>query len=261
MEFAWRSDCDSIAVSGIPSNAYRVVVRSDSKRPSYGLCSIGLACSWLTTAAVDLSTIPACAADAPPAKSLLLDARVVESTAGVRLQLGQVKKDPANPLMGADRPWEVRLDNLYPNVLFDEGDKLFKCWYALFLIDVAAQKTSRNQRKHVSYNDARKLWGTEPRWPCATPSRPTGSNGPSLRLGVCEFQGSKDNNIVVRDPSPPEGRPRRRRAARPARSGPAAALQGVLFDAGGPVGRGLGRRHSLGSAPGVPGHRRARRYA
>lgn len=58
------------------------------------------------------------------AKYLLLDSRIIDVAEGVRLTLGEVEKDEANPLFVEDRPWEVRFDNLYANVTFDETDGL-----------------------------------------------------------------------------------------------------------------------------------------
>ena len=53
-------------------------------------------------------------------KYLLLDSRVIKNTENAKLTLGTVKKHPANPLFGEDKPWEPRFDNLYPNVIYDE---------------------------------------------------------------------------------------------------------------------------------------------
>ena len=66
---------------------------------------------------------------------LLLDSRIVASIKNAKLVLGSVEKDKNNPLFGeeywSDKPkiWEARFDNLYPNVIFDDDDRLFKIWY------------------------------------------------------------------------------------------------------------------------------------
>ena len=62
-------------------------------------------------------------------KHLLLDSRVVSEADNVRLRVGTIRKHPANPLFGEEYPWEKRTDNLYPNVLYDTQDQLYKCWY------------------------------------------------------------------------------------------------------------------------------------
>ena len=54
---------------------------------------------------------------------LLLDSRIIENVQNAKLTLGEIKKHPANPLFGEDKPWEPRFDNLYANVIYDEEDK------------------------------------------------------------------------------------------------------------------------------------------
>ena len=66
---------------------------------------------------------------------LLLDSRIIESTGNAILTVGAVQKDKRNPLFKEDKPWEPRFDNLYANVLYDEDEKLYKCWYSPFIID------------------------------------------------------------------------------------------------------------------------------
>src|SRR5689334_2746014 len=86
---------------------------------------------------------------AEPAKierHLLLDSRLIESTEGVTLRLGPVTKSPANPLFREDRPWEVRFDNLYPNVLFDEKKGRYRCWYSPFIVDPEVSESSAAER-------------------------------------------------------------------------------------------------------------------
>ena len=39
---------------------------------------------------------------------------------------GFATKHPANPLLVQDRPWEVRLDNSYPNVVYDGGSRRYE---------------------------------------------------------------------------------------------------------------------------------------
>ncbi|MCX6910996.1 MAG: hypothetical protein NTY01_23545, partial [Verrucomicrobia bacterium] len=70
-----------------------------------------------------------------PIKHLLLDSRVVAETSNARLVLGSVAKDAHNPLFRADKPWENALNNLYPNVAYDEKERCFKLWYKCVLAD------------------------------------------------------------------------------------------------------------------------------
>ena len=64
---------------------------------------------------------------------LLLDARIIESTENAELTLGVVRKDENNPLLKEDKPWEPRFDNPYCSVIYDEEDKIYKCWYSIFI--------------------------------------------------------------------------------------------------------------------------------
>ena len=82
----------------------------------------------------------------PRTEYLLLDARIIEGTVNARLVPGRVVKDPANPLLVADRPWEPRFDNMYPNVLWDENEGLYKCWYCPFIVDERTSKTPLEKR-------------------------------------------------------------------------------------------------------------------
>ncbi len=75
---------------------------------------------------------------APPARAakyLVLDDRVIGRTENAHLVLGRVEKAPENPLFEADRPWENSLNNLYPNVLFDEATGRYRLWYKCVLAD------------------------------------------------------------------------------------------------------------------------------
>lgn len=68
-------------------------------------------------------------------KQLVFDPRVIVATENARLTPGTVAKDPRNPLLPADRPWENATNNLYPNILWDERELLFKLWYKCVLFD------------------------------------------------------------------------------------------------------------------------------
>ena len=58
--------------------------------------------------------------------------------------------------MSADRPWEVRLDNVYANVQYDSTERLFKCWYRPFIVDEAVSGTPISKRAETSYAKARR---------------------------------------------------------------------------------------------------------
>ena len=48
---------------------------------------------------------------------------------------GTMVKSERNPLLHADQPWENVLNNLYPNVLWDAEERVFKMWYKCVLAD------------------------------------------------------------------------------------------------------------------------------
>lgn len=138
---------------------------------------------------------PAAEIPAPTSmRHLLLDARVVEKTNGVRLALGPVQKCAANPLFKEDRPWEVRFDNLYPNVTLDIRDGIYRCWYSPFIVDPVVRETPAEQRATVRYKPHDREMGI-----CHAASR-DGIHWEKPVLDLVEFEGSKANNLVLRGP-------------------------------------------------------------
>jgi hypothetical protein len=123
---------------------------------------------------------------------LFLDSRLIAKAEGVRLVLGTVTKDPHNPLFGQDKPWEVRFDNLYPNVLYDAEDNIYKCWYTPYLIDPRTSGTPRELRPYRRYVESDVELGV-----CYARSR-DGIVWEKPELGLVEFEGSKKNNIIMR---------------------------------------------------------------
>ncbi len=125
---------------------------------------------------------------------LLLDSGVVESTENAVLNVGSVEKHESNPLFGEDKPWEKRFDNLYGNVIYDEDDKLYKCWYSPFIVDLSARGMSLEERKsHYPIPKNREM-GI-----CYATSK-DGITWQKPDLGLVEYESSKDNNIVWRGP-------------------------------------------------------------
>ena len=51
----------------------------------------------------------------------------------VELKAAVPAKDTENnPLFTQDMPWEIRIDNGYPNVIYDRREQIFHCYYTLF---------------------------------------------------------------------------------------------------------------------------------
>jgi hypothetical protein len=128
---------------------------------------------------------------------LVLDSRIIEAKENATLLPGTVTKHPANPLFREDQPWEPRYDNLYPNVIYDHEEQIYKCWYSPFIIDQRTTSTPPEKRNPgaVPYMDARPA-GREEAMLYATSK--DGISWEKPELGIVEFQGSRANNIVCR---------------------------------------------------------------
>ncbi|NBV25325.1 MAG: hypothetical protein EBS05_25855, partial [Proteobacteria bacterium] len=121
-------------------------------------------------------------------KHLVLDARVIQSTTNAKLTLGTVEKDAHNPLFHADQPWENALNNLYPNVLWDEQEHRFKLWYKCVLTD-----------KEVIAKMANPVTIHDQGWFLLYATSRDGLKWEKPAIGQFEFDGSKANNAVARD--------------------------------------------------------------
>ncbi|MBT16537.1 MAG: hypothetical protein CMO59_11225 [Verrucomicrobiales bacterium] len=130
-------------------------------------------------------------------KYLVLDSRIIESTKNAELTLGEVRKEKSNPLFVEDQPWEPRYDNMYPNVIYDEEENLYKCWYCPFIVDQRTTETHPDRRKPslTPYMDARPA-GREEALLYATSK--DGINWTKPNLGIVNFNGNSNNNIVSR---------------------------------------------------------------
>ena len=127
----------------------------------------------------------------PPAERtrfLLLDSRIIESKENVTLTVGLVHKDPRNPLFKEDKPWEPRFNNLYANVIYDNEDNLYKCWYSPFIVDLSAKGMTLQQRRETRYRPPR----SREMGICYAVSR-DGLKWEKPELGLVEFEGSTQN--------------------------------------------------------------------
>jgi hypothetical protein len=120
----------------------------------------------------------------------LLDADLIEDSSNVQLAMGRVRKDAA-PLFGEDRPWEVRMDNVYANVLYDTAAGLYRCWYSPFIQFNDRWDGHRWQRSGAAV--AREMAV------CYAESR-DGAAWRKPDLGLVEWEGARRNNIVWRGP-------------------------------------------------------------
>ncbi|MDX1702588.1 MAG: hypothetical protein R3250_18300, partial [Melioribacteraceae bacterium] len=124
---------------------------------------------------------------------LLLDSRIIESTENAVLKVGTVQKHPSNPLFSEDKPWEKRFDNLYGNVIYDEEEKIYKCWYSPFIVDYSAKGMSLKDRDNKAYDvPENREMGI-----CYATSE-DGILWKKPELGIVKYNGSKANNIIWR---------------------------------------------------------------
>lgn len=135
-------------------------------------------------------------------KWFAFDSRAIAERQGVRLVLGEVRKEPM-PLFLEDKPWEPRFDNLYANVLYDEQERIYKCWYSPFIVDPMTTGTPREKRSAVTW---RKGGGRGLEMGICYATSTDGLVWRKPELGLVEFQGSRQNNLLLRA-DPKEGEP------------------------------------------------------
>lgn len=81
-------------------------------------------------------------------------------------------KNPSNPVLIPDRPWEGMNARLYGTVLFDEDEELFKMWYI--------SNHYPDKQVYLMYATSR-----------------DGLNWIKPSLGIVEYHGSRENNIFM----------------------------------------------------------------
>jgi len=128
---------------------------------------------------------------------LLLDSRIIESADNAKLTVGAVRKDENNPLFKEDKPWEPRFDNPYSSVIYDDEEKIYKCWYSIFIKsgprgEFPGEGLSSDKRAWVKWREGSRSFGV-----CYATSK-DGIDWEKPELGIIEFQGSKKNNLVLR---------------------------------------------------------------
>ncbi|MDE0298461.1 MAG: hypothetical protein OXN17_07510 [Candidatus Poribacteria bacterium] len=128
---------------------------------------------------------------------LVLDSRIIADVEGGTLTLGKVGKHPENPLFTEEKPWEPRYDNVYPDVIYDEDEKVYKCWYNPFVVDARVTSTTP-ERRHpdiIKYNDVKP---TDREIGLCYAVSTDGIHWEKPELGLAEFEGGTSNNIVTR---------------------------------------------------------------
>ena len=143
------------------------------------------------------SSVMADGPDTQRERYLLLDSRIIEKTENVQLTVGTVHKDENNPLFKEDKPWEPRFDNPYCSIIYDEEEKIFKCWYSIFIKsgpvgDFPGEGIPSEERAWLDWTEGDRDFGV-----CYATST-DGIHWEKPELGLIEFNGSKKNNIVIK---------------------------------------------------------------
>ncbi len=151
------------------------------------------ACCFIATAFMSTASVQAeePAPEMNRGRYLLLDKRIIESTDNVKLTLGAVRKDENNPLFSeGHNPWELHYNNPYLSMIYDEEEKLYKVWYSLY-IRAPYEDIPADQRAWQNWRYGARVGGV-----CYATSK-DGIKWDKPKLGVVDFDGNKDNNIVL----------------------------------------------------------------
>lgn len=90
-----------------------------------------------------------------------------------------------------NRPWEVRYDNTYPNVFYDPIIEKYRVYYSTFSRDEGSSNFSLEKRKNNTYQPT-----TERVVSLCYAESDNGIEWIKPNLGLIEWSGSKDNNII-----------------------------------------------------------------
>ena len=113
-------------------------------------------------------------------RHLVLDSRKIATKSNVSLVLGKIKKHSANPLFGEEKPWEQRFDNFYGSIVYEEDKGLYRLWWNPFIYDPDEGAKGREDGVEYAYSKDGIKW-----------IKPD--------LGMVEYEGSKNNNLMNRN--------------------------------------------------------------
>ena len=120
------------------------------------------------------------------AKRLFADDWVIERMDGLTRTLHPVKKHPKNPLLRAEMPWEKPCVLLYGTVMYDPNrtKDRFRMWYLCYTPKYNEDYSERlSKTGRVAYAISQ-----------------DGLNWERPKLGIHEYEGSKENNIAIPGP-------------------------------------------------------------
>lgn len=122
----------------------------------------------------------------------------------VEKTVGPLKKDPRILMQEGyfhepSVPWEQRIDNGYPNVFYDDTYHEYRFYYTCILHDEASTEFRPEERVDKIYRFYdREKYGPRVAGVLMMTSK-DGVNWERPSLGICEYAGSKDNNILLID--------------------------------------------------------------
>lgn len=130
-------------------------------------------------------------------KTWFVDTALNKMTKNVQPIPGRIKKHERNPLMIEGLydtpclPWEPRYDNGYPNVFYDPLAEKYRCYYTCIVQDITSFETPLKDRPNSKYQAK-----GERITAFMYAESQDGYHWERPSLGITEFQGSKENNIL-----------------------------------------------------------------
>jgi hypothetical protein len=109
---------------------------------------------------------------------LFIDDDLIARTNGIEQIVNQPAKHHVNPVLTWDKPWEGNCVITWGSILYEPDEKLFKAWYEVY-------------KKYPPQGEAKVVV-------CYATSR-DGIKWDKPNLGLYDFRGSKENNIIMRD--------------------------------------------------------------
>ena len=94
-----------------------------------------------------------------------------------------------------DKIWEQRYDNFYGNIIYDQAEELFKCWYSPFIVANSSIGMSWHDRQNIEYEGHE----NQEMGICYAISK-DGFSWDKPDLNLVDFNDNKLNNIIFRGP-------------------------------------------------------------
>lgn len=127
------------------------------------------------------------------------DETIIEYKRNIKNKVYPAKKDKKilfteGWLEYCEHNYELRLDNSYPNVLFDKEENLYKCYYTAIIYDPCSSQHDLKTRKNSIYQPT-----NERKTALLLATSKDGENWQKPNLGLVEYNNSNNNNILILD--------------------------------------------------------------